>query len=186
MRRIFLIACLAAAVPVAICAQTSAPAKPMSSTLKVGDMAPDFTLPSTAGGKVSLSDFHGKKTVVIAFFPAAFTGGCTKEMQTYGLGIDKFTNSDAMVFGVSTDNTPSQKEFAKKLDLTFPILSDFKDRKVSEEYGVLIKDVGVDSRVTFVISPEGKIEFMEAGADAIATLGAGDACSRLAHKKASN
>ena len=50
-------------------------AKPMSSTLRVGDMAPDFTLPSTAGGKVTLSEFRGKKTVVLAFFPAAFTGG---------------------------------------------------------------------------------------------------------------
>ena len=52
-----------------------AAAKPMSSTLKVGDMAPNFTLPSTAGGKVTLADFRGKKTVVLAFFPAAFTGG---------------------------------------------------------------------------------------------------------------
>ena len=80
MKRLLLAAaCLASA---SIWAQTPAPAapkpaaaKPMSSTLKVGDMAPDFTLPSTAGGKVTLSDFRGKKTVVLAFFPAAFTGG---------------------------------------------------------------------------------------------------------------
>jgi peroxiredoxin len=181
------IVCLAisAAASATVWAQAAAPAKPMSTTLKVGDMAPDFTMASTAGGKVSLSDFRGKKTVVLAFFPAAFTGGCTKEMQTYGLGIDKFTSSDAVVFGVSTDNTPSQKEFATKLGLGFPILSDFKDRKASEAYGVLIKEVGVDNRTTFVIGKDGKIEFMEAGADAIATLGAGDACSRLAHKKMS-
>ncbi len=157
--------------------------KPSSTTLKVGDAAPEFTMPSTSGGKISLADFKGKKTVVLAFFPAAFTGGCTKEMQTYGLGIEKFSNSEAVVFGVSTDNSPSQKEFATKLGLTFPILSDFKDRTVSEAYGVLLKDAGVSNRVTFVISKEGKIEFMEGGADAIATLGAGDACSRLAHKK---
>jgi peroxiredoxin len=66
-------------VAAAVCAtiapaQTPAP-KPMSTTLKVGDNAPDFTLPSTAGGKVTLSDFRGKKAVVLAFFPAAFTGG---------------------------------------------------------------------------------------------------------------
>jgi peroxiredoxin len=177
-----MIAC-AAAIAV-VCASAQPAAKPTSTTLKVGDMAPDFTMPSTAGGKVSLADFKGKKTVVLAFFPAAFTGGCTKEMQTYGLGIDKFTNSDAVVFGVSTDNTPSQKEFATKLGLGFAILSDFKDRKVSKDYGVLLEQ-GVDNRVTFVIGKDGKIEFMEGGADAIATLGAGDACSRLAHKKAS-
>ena len=69
-RFLFAAACLASA---SLWAQ--APAKPMSSTLKVGDMAPDFTLPSTAGGKVTLSEFRGKKTVVLAFFPAAFTGG---------------------------------------------------------------------------------------------------------------
>ena len=180
MKGLFLsIACLA--VSANVWAQA---AKPTSTTLKVGDTAPDFTLPSTAGGpKVTLADFRGKKTVVLAFFPAAFTGGCTKEMQTYGLGIDKFTSSDAVVFGVSTDNTPSQKEFATKLGLGFPILSDFKDRKVSEAYGVLLPEAGVSNRVTFVISKDGKIEFMEGGADAIATLGAGDACSRLAHKK---
>jgi peroxiredoxin len=70
----FLIACLASAVPAAMWAQAKE-AKPMSTTLKVGDVAPNFTLVSTAGGKVSLSDFHDKKTVVLAFFPAAFTGG---------------------------------------------------------------------------------------------------------------
>jgi len=184
VNRLQFIAALAIFAAASVCAQPAA--KPTSTTLKVGDMAPDFTLPSTAGGKVSLADFRGKKTVVLAFFPAAFTGGCTKEMQTYGLGIDKFNNSDAVVFGVSTDNTPSQKEFATKLGLTFAILSDFKDRKTSEAYGVLIKDPGVDQRVTFVIGKDGKVEFMEGGADAIATLGAGDACSRLAHKNSSN
>ena len=104
-------------------------------------------------------------------------------MQAYQLGMPKFADSEAEVFGVSTDNTPSQKEFAAKLSLSFPILSDFKDRKVSEAYGVLIKEMGIANRVTFVVGKDGKIEFMESGADAIATVGAGDACSRLAHKK---
>src|SRR5258707_980127 len=104
-------------------------------------------------------------------------------MQAYQLGMPKFADSEAKVFSISTDNTPSQKEFSAKLSLSFPILSDFKDRSVSEAYGVLIKDYGVANRVTFVIGKDGKIEFMEAGADAIATLGAGDACSRLAHRK---
>lgn len=157
---------------------------PLPTNLKVGDMAPDFTLPSTAGGKVTLSDFRGKQTVVLAFFPAAFTGGCTKEMQTYQLGIDKFKGTDTAVFGVSEDNTPSQKEFATKLGLGFPLLSDFATRKVAEAYGVLIPSMGIANRVTFVIDKDGRIAYMEAGKDAIAILGAGDACSRLAHKTA--
>ncbi len=159
-------------------------AAPQSSKLKVGDMAPDFTLPATTGEKVTLSSFRGKQTVVLAFFPAAFTGGCTKEMQTYQLGIDKFKGTDAAVFGVSEDNTPSQKEFANKLGLSFPLLSDFATRKVAEEYGVLIPEYGVANRVTFVVDKDGKISYIEAGKDAIAILGAGDACSRLAHKSA--
>jgi peroxiredoxin len=107
-------------------------------------------------------------------------------MQAYQLGMPKFADSEAEVFGISTDNGPSQAEFATKLSLSFPLLSDFKDRKVSEEYGVLNKDFGVANRVTFVIGKDGKIEFMEAGKDAIETLGAGDTCSRLAHNKTSN
>jgi peroxiredoxin len=73
-----------------------------STTLKVGDMAPDFTLPSTAGQPVTLSAYKGKKNVVLAFFPAAFTGGCTKEMQAYrfrcevlGQGIQRSTSGQS-------------------------------------------------------------------------------------------
>src|SRR5579875_2874990 len=95
---------------------------PPSSTLKVGDTAPDFTLPSTEGGKVHLADYIGKSTVVLAFFPAAFTGGCTTEMKTYQTETQKFQDSGAKVFGISTDNTPSQKMFAQSLNLTFPLL----------------------------------------------------------------
>ncbi len=74
MKGLVVIAALASTFTASAWAQAPA-AKPMSSTLKVGDMAPDFTLPSTDGGKVTLSEFRGKKTVVLAFFPAAFTGG---------------------------------------------------------------------------------------------------------------
>ena len=75
MKHLIAAVCLAAIPAAGVWAQAPAGAKPMSSTLNVGDTAPDFTLPSTAGGKVTLSDFRGKKTVVLAFFPAAFTGG---------------------------------------------------------------------------------------------------------------
>lgn len=154
---------------------------PMSTTLKVGDMAPSFTLPSTDGKQVTLTEARGKKNVVLAFFPAAFTGGCTAEMQAYQLNLAKFENSETQVYAVSTDNTPSQKEFAAKLKLTFPILSDFVDRKVAAAYGVLPAGKATASRVTFVIDKAGKISFMEQGKDAIDTGGAKTACTRLAH-----
>ena len=159
-------------------AQSPAPA---SATLKVGDSAPDFTLPSTQGKPVTLSEFHGKKNVVLAFFPAAFTGGCTKEMQAYQFGVSKFETNDSQVFAISTDNTPSQKEFATKLALSFPLLSDFADRKVATAYGVLISGKGMANRVTFVIDKEGKIAYIEQGK--VDIEGSDGACSRLAHQK---
>lgn len=158
------------------------PGAPPSSTLKVGDKAPDFTLPSTEGGKVHLSDVLGKGTVVVAFFPAAFTGGCTQEMKNYQASMQKFVDSGAKVYGVSTDNTPSQKVFANQLNLQFALLSDFVDRKMSQDYGVFLPERGIDNRVTFVIDKDGTINFIEQGGDAIKIMGAGDACSRLAHK----
>jgi peroxiredoxin len=104
-------------------------------------------------------------------------------MQAYQFGIAKFSEAESVVFGISTDNVPSQKEFAAKLGLSFVLLSDFVDRKVSKDYGVLIADRGFANRVTFVVDPDGKIAYVEAGADAVATVGAGDACSRLAHRQ---
>lgn len=100
--------------------------------------------------------------------------------------MQKFEASGAKVFGISTDNTPSQKAFASSLGLNFPLLSDFLDRKVSQDYGIYIAKAAVANRVTFVINKEGKIEFIESGGDAMKILGAADACDRLAHKKPEN
>ena len=99
--------------------------------------------------------------------------------------MQKFQESGAKVFGISTDNTPSLKEFAAKLSLSFPLLSDFLDRKVTQDYGIYIPKYGIANRVTFVIDKDGKIDFIEQGGDAMKIMGAGDACNRLAHKKAS-
>ena len=104
-------------------------------------------------------------------------------MTAYQAGHAKFDASDTAMFGVSTDNSPSQKVFAEQLKLTFPLLSDFTDRKVATEYGVLIPNKGMAYRVTFVIDKDGKIDYIEK--DKIDPEGASNACSRLAHKKAS-
>lgn len=106
-------------------------------------------------------------------------------MKAYQSGMQKFQESGAKVFGISTDNTPSLKEFASKLSLSFPLLSDFLDRKVTQDYGIFIPKYGIANRVTFVIDKDGKIDFIEQGGDAMKIMGAGDACNRLAHKKAS-
>jgi peroxiredoxin len=101
-------------------------------------------------------------------------------MQAYQLGATKFDANETLVFGISTDNTPSQKEFATKLSLPFPLLSDFVDRKVAEKYGVLIAAKGYANRVSFVIDKEGKITYIETGK--LDINGTDDACSRLAHR----
>jgi len=116
------IALLSMAGAATLMAQVPPPKPP----LRVGDIAPDVELPSTQGTKVRLSSFLGKKNVVLAFYPAAFTGGSTKEMSGYQANISRFEGADTEVFGISTNNTPSQAEFARTLSVSsFVMLSDF-------------------------------------------------------------
>jgi peroxiredoxin len=103
-------------------------------------------------------------------------------MLAYQAGIAKFDGVDTQVFGVSEDFTPSQQAFAEKLKLTFPLLSDFSKRKVAQDYGVFIPDLGIANRVTFVVDKEGKIQYIEEGKTALDSSGAEAACSRLHHK----
>ena len=168
------------AAPAAVLAQGTGPVAPPKTHLKVGDMAPDFTLPSTAGGEVKLSSFRGKSTVILAFYPAAFTGGCTQQMQAYQFNLDKIDASSAQVFGVSADNTPSQREFAAKVGAKFPMLSDFVTRNMLKDYGVLVASRGVANRANFVIDKAGKITYIEEGSTAVDVTGAVTECSRLA------
>jgi peroxiredoxin len=105
-------------------------------------------------------------------------------MKAFQAGMQRFKDTGAKVFAISTDNTPSQQAFAAQLGLSFPLLSDFLDRHVSKEYGVYLPKYGVANRVTFVIDREGKIASIESGGDAIKLLHTPDACSRLAHRKA--
>ena len=103
-------------------------------------------------------------------------------MSGYQAGISQFEGAGTQVFGVSTDNTPSQIEFAKKLSLSFPLLSDFGNRKMAAAYGVLMPERGIANRATFVVDKEGKITYIEEGSTAVDISGAADACSRLGHK----
>jgi len=104
-------------------------------------------------------------------------------MLAYQAGIAHFEGVETKVFGISEDNIPSQKEFAEKLKLTFPLLSDFAKRQVAAEYGVLFKDRGFANRATFVIDKDGRIQNIEEGSIALDPTGAETACARM-HKKA--
>jgi len=104
-------------------------------------------------------------------------------MTAYQAGIAKFEGNETKVFGVSTDNTPSQKVFAEQLKLSFPLLSDFGTRSTAKAYGVLRPD-GMCNRVTYVVDKEGKIAYVEVGNTAIDPTATDEACSRLAHRAA--
>ncbi len=129
--------------------------------LKVGQKAPDFTLPSDTGDKVSLKDFRGKK-VVLYFYPKDDTPGCTKEACSFRDNINEILNRGAVVIGVSADSVESHKKFKEKYNLNFILLSDEKHR-VLEKYGVWKerslygkKFMGTE-RTTFIIDENGRI-----------------------------
>ena len=104
-------------------------------------------------------------------------------MLAYQSGIAKFEGLETQVLGISTDNSPSQKDWAENhLKLQFPLLSDFM-RKVSASYGVLIPERGFANRTTFVVDIDGKIQNIEEGSAALDPTGAETACSRLKHKE---
>ncbi len=130
--------------------------------LKEGLKAPDFSLPSSDGGQVSLSDFKGKKSVVLYFYPKDDTPGCTKEACYFRDLQKKFQAAGAEIFGVSFDSLSSHEKFIKKYKLPFPLLSD-EDKSVAEKYGVYKeksmygkKYMGIE-RTTFVIDKNQKI-----------------------------
>jgi peroxiredoxin Q/BCP len=122
---------------------------------QVGQMAPDFTLPSQDGSKISLHDFRGK-WVVLYFYPKDGTSGCTLEAHNFQRDIQKYQALNAEIVGVSVDTPDSHKQFCAKQDLHFKLLAD-TEKKVSEAYDSLMMIVHYSSRNTFLISPDGKI-----------------------------
>jgi peroxiredoxin (alkyl hydroperoxide reductase subunit C) len=134
--------------------------------LKVGDRAPDFTLPAVHGGEVSLRDYLGKQNVVISFVPAAWTPVCSDQWPGYNLMKDIFDENGAGLLGITVDNIPTlyswtNQMLAEDSKLWFPVLSDFWPHgEVSEAYGVLRSD-GMSERALFLIDKEGIIRFID-------------------------
>jgi len=130
--------------------------------LKEGDKAPDFNLKDDAGKSVKLSDFKGKN-VVLYFYPADDTPGCTKEACSFNENLKVFAKKDTVILGVSPQDEASHVKFKEKYGLTFPLLVD-SERKIATAYGAFGKKVlyGKESmgiiRSTFVIGPDGKLK----------------------------
>lgn len=129
----------------------------------VGSKAPDFTLPNQDREPVTLSAQAGKN-VVLAFFPAAFTGVCTKEMCRFRDSLAELNKANAVVYGISVDTPFTLKEFAKQQQLNFPLLSDFNKDAIAK-YDVVNPDMlglkGISKRAVFVIDKDGVVRYRE-------------------------
>jgi peroxiredoxin Q/BCP len=125
--------------------------------LKPGDPAPAFSLQGSDGKTYTLEQFKGKSAVVIAWFPKAFTGGCTKECKSLRENSKALHELKVAYFTASVDTPEDNKKFAEQLDLDYPILSD-PDKSVAKAYGVVNADRGVAYRWTFYIDKNGIIK----------------------------
>jgi peroxiredoxin len=131
---------------------------------KVGDKAPDFTLKSTSGDMVSLSQFQGHKNVLLAFFPLAFTGVCTAENCAFSEDYSKFEGKDTVVLPISVDATPSLNEFRLKHKMSHHLVSDFK-REAGRAYGVLDEEKFFTKRAYFLVDKTGVLRFKHVEAE---------------------
>lgn len=129
-------------------------------TLAVGSPAPSFTLKDQFGAEVSLSDFTGKKNVVVVFIPFAFTGTCTGELCALRDDISAFQNDGVQLLAISCDSIFTQKVFAEQEGYKFPVLADFWPHgEVAKAFGVFNADLGCALRGTFIIDKEGIVRW---------------------------
>jgi peroxiredoxin len=138
--------------------------KPVDSVLKVkvGSRALNFTLSSVSGEKVSLSQFQGKKNVVLSFVPAAWTPVCSDQWPGYNIAKDIFSRYDTILLGITVDNIPTLYAWTNQMgQLWFPVLSDFWPHgAVAKRYGVL-RSNGVSERALFIIDKTGIIRYID-------------------------
>lgn len=135
-----------------------------SDPLKVGDKAPDFTLPSATKdsltGDVKLSEIVGKNNIILAFYPADWSGGCTKEMCTMRDNFSALSDLGATVYGISGDYVFSHREWAKYHNLQFTLLSDHS-HEVAKAYSSYNPDYGMNLRTVYVVNRKGMIAYID-------------------------
>jgi len=132
--------------------------------LKVGDTAPAFSLPGTDGKTHTLADYKGT-FVVVAWYPKAFTGGCTRECRAIRDSADVLKGFNVAYFMASVDTPETNKQFADQEQVNFPFLSD-PDKVAAAAYGVLPPNGGFAQRWTFYIAPDGKIAYIDKAVNA--------------------
>lgn len=128
----------------------------MSDTVRVGDIAPDFSLPATGESELSLSSYRGRP-VVIVFYPGDDSPVCTKQLNSYNDGLNEFEKLDAQVLAISSQDLVSHDAFSEKYGLKFPLLAD-TDKSVAKSYGVL-GPLGFPRRSVFIVDGSGVIRY---------------------------
>ena|SRR6201993_4438939 len=127
-------------------------------SLAVGQTAPDFVLKDQSQKEVKLSDFAGKKKVVLVFYPLDWSPTCTNEHACFVNDMRNFETLDAEVLGVSVDSVWSHKAYAEKMGIKYSLLADFQPRgAMSEKYGVFLPEKGITGRAIFIIDKNGKL-----------------------------
>jgi peroxiredoxin len=131
-------------------------------SIAVGQAAPDFTLPNQDKKEVKLSDFAGKKNVVLVWYPLDWSPTCTNEHACFVNDMKQFETLDAEVLGVSVDSVWSHKAFADKMGIKYSLLADFHPRgAMSEKYGVYLADKGITGRAIAIVNKSGKIAWFK-------------------------
>jgi len=138
--------------------------KPVDSQVKVavGQAAPDFSLPAMGGGQVGLSQYRGKKNVVLSFVPAAWTPVCSEQWPGYNLAQEEFQERDTVILGITTDNLPTLHAWTQAMGgVWFPVLSDFWPHgAVAGQYGILRGD-GMSERALMLVDKAGVLRYLD-------------------------
>ena len=127
---------------------------------EAGQPAPEFKLKGPGGQPFTLSEYRGSRNLLLAFYPLAFSPVCTHQLSELQREMARFRALDTEVLGVSVDSWYANQEFARKLNLSFPLLSDF-DRQASAAYGVLMPEKGYSGRALFVVDKQGRVAWRE-------------------------
>jgi mycoredoxin-dependent peroxiredoxin len=128
----------------------------------VGVAAPDFTLKYQNQKEVKLSDFRGKKNVVMVFYPLDWSPVCTNEHVCFVNDLKRFEQLDAQVLGLSVDSVWSHKAFAEKMGIHYPLLADFQPRgAVADKFGVYLADKGITGRAILIVDRSGKVAWFK-------------------------
>jgi len=134
----------------------------MIMSIAVGTVAPEFTLMNQDKKEVKLSDFVGKKNVVLMFYPLDWSPTCTSEHACMVNDMRSFDTLDAEVLGVSVDSVWSHKAYAEKMGIKYSLLADFHPRgAMSEKYGVYLADKGITGRSIIIINKAGKVAWVK-------------------------